>query len=195
MPITTDVPQAGSRITATAVIVVALILQVSVANRLPLPGAVIPDLVLLAVLALGLVHGPLVGVTAGFCAGLAADIVPPADHTIGRYALVYCIVGFACGQAADEMDRSSVVPFLAVAAGALAGTVLYAGVGMMLGDPRSDWQLVSRVVPLQVLYDVLASPFVVWAVLRVNRRVERARAGDRLDLLGVRYRALSGSRR
>lgn len=195
MPITTDVPPAGRKLTATAVLVVALVLQVSVANRLPLPGAVIPDLVLLTVVALALVNGPLVGLAAGFCAGLAADIVPPADHTIGRYALVYCLIGYICGLAADEMDRSSVVPFLAVAAGAIAGTVLYAGVGMVLGDPRSAWAVVSRVVPLQVLYDVLASPFVVWAVLRVHSRFERARARDRLDLLGVRYRALSGSRR
>ncbi|HEX2313001.1 MAG TPA: rod shape-determining protein MreD [Thermomonospora sp.] len=188
---TADVPPGGRNLTAAAVIVVALVLQVSVANRLPLPGAVTPDLVLLSVVALALTGGPLIGLVSGFCAGLAADIVPPADHTIGRYALVYCLIGYVCGLASDEMDRSSVVPFFAVAAGALAGTVLYAGVGMMLGDPRATWEIVSRVVPLQVLYTVLASPFVVWAVLRVTRRFERERSRDRFDLPVARYRQLS----
>lgn len=189
-----DVSPTGRKVTAAAVVVVALVLQVSVANRLPLPGAVTPDLVLLAVVALALVNGPLTGLITGFLAGLAADVVPPADHTIGRYALVYCLIGYTCGLAADEMDRSSVVPFLAVAAGALAGTVLYAGVGMMLGDPRATWSIIARIVPLQVLYDVMASPFVVWAVLRVTRRFERERARDRFDLPAARYRAMSGNR-
>ncbi|MBA9004266.1 MULTISPECIES: rod shape-determining protein MreD [Thermomonospora] len=187
---TTDMPP-GRNLTAAAVIVVALVLQVSVANRLPLPGAVTPDLVLLTVVALALTGGPLTGAVAGFCAGLAADIIPPADHTIGRYALVYCLIGYICGLVSDEMTRSAVVPFLAVAAGALAGTLLYAGLGMMLGDPRSAWEIVRRIVPLQIVYDVLASPFVVWAVLRATRRFERDRGRDRFDLPVARYRTLS----
>jgi rod shape-determining protein MreD len=193
--LSTDAPTAGPKVIAAVVIAVTLVLQVSVANRLSLPGAVTPDLVLLAVVALALVNGSLIGLVTGFSAGLVADIMPPADHTIGRYALVYCLIGYICGLAADQMDRSAVVPFLVVASGALAGTLLYAGVGMMLGDPRSSWAIVSRVVPLQVLYDVLASPFVVWAVLRASRRFTRERARDRFDLPAARYRALTGSRR
>jgi rod shape-determining protein MreD len=188
---------AGQKLLAGIILVVALALQVSVANRLPLPGDVTPDLVLLVVVALALVMGSMTGMVAGFAAGLLADIIPPADHTIGRYALVYCLIGYVCGLAADEMDRQSLVPFLAVAAGALAGTVLYAVTGMMLGDPRSSWTLVSRMVPLQVLYDVIASPFVVWSVLRVTGRHEhRERARDRMAVPTAGSRgALSGGRR
>ncbi|WP_433335469.1 rod shape-determining protein MreD [Spirillospora sp. CA-294931] len=185
---------AGRNFLALVVIVAALILQVSVANRLPLPGAVTPDLVLLAVVALALVSGSLTGLVTGFCAGLAADIIPPADHTIGRYALVYCLIGYVCGIASAEMDRQTVVPFAAVAVGALAGTMLYAATGMMLGDPRANWTVVSRIVPLQVLYDVIASPFVVWAVLRASRRFERdgRPSRDRNSVPTARYRAMSG---
>lgn len=183
---------ASRNLTAAAVVVVALLLQVSVANRLPLPGTVTPDLVLLAVVALALVNGSFSGLVIGFLAGLATDIVPPADHTIGRYAFVFCLVGYVCGLVSSEMDRSSVVPFLTVAAGALGGILLYAGVGMMLGDPRSNWSIVSRMVPLSLLYDVLASPFVVWAVLRITRRFERERSSLGIgapDLAPVRQRA------
>lgn len=183
----------GRNLTTTAVLAAALVLQVSVANRLPLPGSVAPDLMLLVVVALALVYGPMVGLVTGFCAGLAADIVPPADHTIGRYALVYCFVGYICGLGSDEMDRSPVWPFVAVAAGALGGTVLYAGVGMMLSDPRASWPIVVRMVPLQVLYDVLASPFVVWAVLRVTHRLEREHAEKGFGP-ALRYRSISRER-
>jgi rod shape-determining protein MreD len=189
-----DTAPGNHRLWAVLVMVAALVLQVAVANRLPLPGSVTPDLVLLTVVALALVSGEMLGLVAGFTAGLAADIMPPADHTIGRYALVYCLVGYLCGLASAEMDRSSVVPFVAVATGALAGSVLYAGLGMLLGDPRATWAIISRMVPLSVLYDVLASPFVVWAVLRVTRRVERGKSPGRFDLAPARYRAMSRNR-
>ncbi|HEU5159231.1 MAG TPA: rod shape-determining protein MreD [Streptosporangiaceae bacterium] len=179
---------------AAAIAVLALVLQVAVANRLPLPGAVTPDLVLLAVVALALTNGPMLGMVTGFGAGLAADIVPPADHTIGRYALVYCLIGYACGLLAGELDRTTVVPFVVVATGALVGTVLYAGVGMLLDDPRATWPIVSHIVPLAVLYDVLASPFVLWAVLRLSRRADGGVTRDRNALEPTRYRALQRER-
>lgn len=191
---TSSAPPTGRRMTAAVITVIALIVQVSAANRLPLPGAIAPDLVLLSVVALALVNGPLVGLVTGFCAGLTADIVPPADHAIGRLALVYCLVGYICGLFTDEMDRSPVTPFVGVAAGALAGTVLYVGVGMVLGDPRAAWPVASRVVPLAVLYDVLASPFVVWAVLRLTRRLEGERTPDRFDPATARFRAMARER-
>ena len=76
---------------------------------------------LLAVVALALVNGSLTGLVAGFCAGLAADIVPPADHTIGRYALVYCLIGYLCGLASRGDGPAAGRAVLRVAAGALAG--------------------------------------------------------------------------
>lgn len=183
----------GRGLTAALLITVALILQVSVANRLPLPGAVTPSLVLLAVMAIAMVNGSLTGLVLGFSAGLAADLIPPADHTIGRYALVYCLIGYVCGLVSDEMERSPVLPFVVVAAGALAGTTLYALLGVLLGDPRATWAIIARMVPLEVLYDVLASPFVVWAVLRASGRTERP-SRDRLSLPVSRARALSRER-
>ncbi|MBX6767117.1 MAG: rod shape-determining protein MreD [Actinomadura rubrobrunea] len=194
MPGQSEPSTTGRGVIAALVVAVALILQVSAADRLPLPGDVTPDLVLLAVVALALVNGSLTGVVTGFCAGLAADIIPPADHTLGRYALVYCLIGYVCGMAAAELDRQTFVPFMAVAVGALAGTVLYALTGMLLGDPRAAWDVAARIVPLQVFYDVLASPFVVWAVLRVTRRYERGDRGrDRFAVpAAARYRAMSG---
>jgi rod shape-determining protein MreD len=170
------------------IIIAAILLQVAVANRLPLPGSVTPDLVMLTVVALALFKGEMVGIVAGFAAGLASDLVPPADHAIGTYALVYCIVGYLAGLVSPEMERSQTMPFLAVALGALLGNLIYAVIGMMLGDPRADWSIVSRMVPLAVLYNVLASPFVVWAVLKVSQRSERLEPRGGLTVPGYASR-------
>lgn len=160
--------------TATTLVTLALVLQVSVVARLPFPGEVIPDLVLLVVLSLGLATGPLSGAFTGFFAGLATDLVPPAFHAIGRFALVYCLVGYFAGMAAKDVENSPVLPFFAVATGALGGSLLYVGTGAVLGDPRITWDSVVYALPLSTLYDVLLSPFVLYAVIRLTDRLELA---------------------
>lgn len=156
---------------AAAVVVSALVLQVGVLGRLPLPGAT-PDVVLLGVVALSLVYGPMFGAGTGFAAGLALDLVPPADHAVGRWALVLTLVGYLCGQAQDEVERSALVPFLVVGAAAAASTLAYALLGVVMGDARVGWTLVARVLPTAVLYDLVLAPIVVPVVLALARRAE-----------------------
>ena len=59
---------------------------------------------LLAVAALGLAGGPMPGVLIGFWVGLALDVAPPGSHFVGQDALVFCLIGYACGLVADEPD-------------------------------------------------------------------------------------------
>ena len=56
----------------------AVLIQLTVVNGLPFPGGGTPDLVLLCVVALGLTGGTQAGLIAGFFAGLALDLAPPA---------------------------------------------------------------------------------------------------------------------
>jgi len=86
-------------------VAVALALQVTLFARLPLPGAT-PDLVLLVVVGLALSHGPAFGLVLGFAAGLASDLVPPADHEIGRWAFVLTLLGYLAGSARDDSRPS-----------------------------------------------------------------------------------------
>ena len=95
-------------LTYGALVASALVLQLTVLDLLPLPGGIAPDLVLLVVVALALTSGPLPGLVTGFAAGLALDLAPPASHAIGAYALVFCLVGYVCGRAAGEIDRSAI---------------------------------------------------------------------------------------
>jgi rod shape-determining protein MreD len=147
---------------------VALLAQLTFINRLALPGGEGPDLVLLAVVALSLTGGPLAGLLTGFLAGLALDIAPPASHTIGQYALVFCLVGYGCGRLAELGDASPSLYVAISAAAAAVGATLHAVLGVMLSDPEVTWAAVRHVLPPSLIYDVVLSPFVLYAVVRLN---------------------------
>ncbi|GAA3866448.1 rod shape-determining protein MreD [Streptomyces sedi] len=158
---------------AAVLVFVALLAQVTILARLGLPGAV-PDLLLLTVLGLALVYGHTGGALVGFAAGLLADLAPPADHAVGRYALVLCVIGYAAGLTRPEngQHRSATVPMLVVAGGALSSTLLYAGVGALVGDtPARDVGLTGLLVSATI-YDLLLAPFVVPLVMAAARRGE-----------------------
>lgn len=150
-------------------VITALLLQLAVIGRLPLPGAA-PDLLLVVVVAFALAEGPLSGVITGFVAGLLADAV--SDHQLGRLALAYVVVGYVTGLLQDDTDRSTVQPFAAVALGSLAGLAAYAGEGILLGDVRIGLHSVVRSAISSVPYDVVLTPFVVPLVAALVRRLD-----------------------
>ena len=161
-----------------AVIAVALLAQLTFINRLTLPGGAGPDVVLLAVVALSLTGGPLAGLLTGFLAGLALDIAPPASHTIGQYALVFCLVGYGCGRLAGLGDASPSLYVAISAAAAAVGAALHAVLGVMLSDPEVTWAAVRYVLPPSLIYDVILSPFVLYAVVRLNGWTGRSAAEE-----------------
>lgn len=152
-----------------ATVLTALLLQDTVVSALPLPGAA-PDLLLVLVVGFALVEGPLSGMTTGFVAGILADSL--ADHALGRLALVYAVVGYATGFIEDDTERSTLLPFAAVAAGAVGGVLLFAGEGMLLGDPRVTVHAVVRALVSSVPYSVVLTPFVVPVLELLVRRME-----------------------
>ncbi|MEU2389763.1 rod shape-determining protein MreD [Streptomyces sp. NPDC007369] len=158
---------------ASTLILVALVVQVSVLGRLQLPGAV-PDLVLLTVVALALVYGHVGGALVGFAAGLLADLAPPADHAAGRYALVLCVIGYAAGLVRPDSGRfrSAWGPLLTVVAAAIGSTLLYAGVGALVGDTAARHVGLTGLLFTATLYDLLLAPFTVPFVMALARRAE-----------------------
>ncbi|MGW2208328.1 rod shape-determining protein MreD [Streptomyces sp. NPDC001781] len=158
---------------STVLVVVALVIQVSVLARLHLPGAV-PDLLLLTVLGLALVYGHVGGALVGFGAGLLADLAPPADHAAGRYALVLCVIGYFAGLAKPETGRlkSASGPMAVVVAAAIGSTLLYAGVGALVGDTAARHVGLPGLLFSAALYDLLLAPFVVPGVMWLARRAD-----------------------
>ncbi len=171
------------------VVAVTVIVQLTVVDRIAFPGDAGPNLVLLAVAALALAGGPLIGVLTGFCAGLALDVAPPGSHFVGQDALVFCLIGYACGLLAEDSSGDSAADqghtalfeIVVTAAGAVCGEALAALLGVMLSDPRVTWPAIRNVLPAAVAYDVLLCPFVLYAVAAALRlagaRGEGRRAG------------------
>ena len=159
-----------SRVLVSAVLILtAALLQVTVVNRLPLPGAG-PDLVLLVVIGLAIVVGPTAGATIGFAAGLLVDLIPPTATEVGRWALVFCVVGYLAGQVQIDARRSAFIVLGSVAGLAALSVLLFAGLGVLFGDPRVTGDVVVSTTLSSVLYDLLLAPFVIPGVMALARR-------------------------
>ncbi|WP_037675595.1 rod shape-determining protein MreD [Streptomyces griseus] len=158
---------------STSLVVVALVLQVCVLARLHLPGAV-PDILLLTVLGLAMVYGHVGGALIGFGAGLLADLAPPADHAAGRYALVLCVIGYLAGLIKPETGqiKSATGPMVVVVGAAIGSTLLYAGVGALVGDTAARHVGLGSLLFTAAVYDLLLAPFVVPGIMALARRAD-----------------------
>ena len=161
--------RAGQLTLVVVLVLLAALVDAVVLAPLNLPGSP-PDLLLLVVAALALVLGPIGGAFIGFFAGLAADVLPPADHLIGRYALVLCLVGDVIGLLRDEATDSVLLALVSVAVAAGVATLLYGLLGGVLSDGRVSAHALVTSVPYSVAYDVILAPFVVPWVMSLARR-------------------------
>lgn len=174
----------GRLAAALVAVLVALLLQVTV---LP-PFAwdvgglgVVPDLVLLAVVATALATDTRFATLTGFWAGLLLDIAPPADHLAGRWALALMVVGYVVGRmvhdnagdvgagsrfAREGGRRPSLSLVLAGAAGgSFVGTSLFALTGVLLRDSGATVGDLLPVALVALVLDVVAALVVVPATL------------------------------
>ncbi|WP_433242177.1 rod shape-determining protein MreD [Streptosporangium sp. CA-135522] len=156
----------GRDVLSAGLLLLVMVVQVTIVNRLPLPGAGAPDLVLLTVVGYALVRGAVAGTVMGFCAGLVGDVLPPVAHVLGQYALVLCLIGFLAGRVAESRPEAGQLVALTCAA---AGPVVAVAVGVLLGDDRIGHSMITTMLPPAILYNVLAAPPMVWAVTRIVR--------------------------
>ena len=162
-------PGAGMKRKLIAAIALAaiVVVQLTIVNGLALPGGGTPDLVLLCVIAFGLTGGPATGLIAGFCAGLALDLAPPASQLAGQYALVLCLVGYGAGKLRFTLRHSALLALAAAAAMAALGEATAAGLALMLDTPDVSWAAVARVLPPSVLLDIVFSPLLLFGSVRL----------------------------
>jgi rod shape-determining protein MreD len=156
---------------ALVAVSVALVLQASLFSHLAFQG-VVPDVVLLVVVAAALVHGPELGLVLGFAAGLLLDLAPPADHYAGRWALALMVVGYVAGRLASA-SAVRVSQWLPVAAASsFVGTSVFALTGLVLRDPAVGVGELLRVEMVTVVFDVALAlvvvPVTVWLFARVE---------------------------
>ena len=151
-------------------LVLAVLLQTTLLNRLPIPGAT-PDLVLVTVIALAFPYGPLSGAATGFAAGLLIDLAPPGNGPVGISALILTAVGFIAGRYENPRDRSVPVSLAVVAVSAAVTVVLGAGLEAVFGSPRVAWDQLASMCLLSALYAVLMAPPILGLVGWVVRKL------------------------
>ena len=149
---------------------VAVVVQLTVVNRLPLPGGTAPDLVLLLVTAVAVCTSPMTGLLTGFAGGLALDVAPPATHYAGEYALVFCLAGYvaawvAAASAAATGERNP-VGRARRDGGRGRGRARRARprLGLLLSDPNVTGPAIKHVLPGAIGWDLLLTPFAFFLV-------------------------------
>jgi rod shape-determining protein MreD len=157
------------------VVLVALVAQIAIVADLRVAGAV-GDLMLLVTLAAALTGGPDRGVTYGFVAGLAFDLV--LDSPFGLSALTYAVVGYGVGLVCAGSFRPTGWSPLAVAAvAALVATAFYTGVGHLVGTPY-PWGDVPAITVAVGLWNAA----LVLPAMAIMRWVHGPTEPDRLEV-------------
>lgn len=162
-------------------LIVAVTVQTSVLPHLAVAG-VSCDLVMIVVVALALSRGAEWGAIAGFLGGLMLDVVPPADHAAGRWALALALAGYVAGLIRRETSAGPVGPIavaLSVVLGAALSLTVYSATGSLLHDPAVDWGEFGVRLGISTGYDVVGAivvvPLVMWVMGRVVPARERRR--------------------
>ena len=155
-------------------VAIGLILQVSLFDAFAWQG-VVPDLVLMVVVAGALSRGGQAGMVLGFAAGLVMDIAPPADTVAGRWALALLVAGYVAGRFRQDTPtgRPSVTAVVAtVATCSFVATSIFALTGLVLQDPAIGFGEVLRVIGIGLFWDVLLTPLVLPVLLMLYARAD-----------------------
>ena len=152
-----------TRIRVAAVLALTLVVHLTALSRFRFDD-VRPDALLLVAVIAGLVAGPDRGAIVGFAAGVLGDLF--LQTPFGLSALVYCLVGFAVGSLQAGILRAAWWIPVATALGAsVAGTVLYALLGAMVGQPEF---VSSHLVTIALLVGVMNAALAPAAVRLVE---------------------------
>ncbi len=161
-----------TRFRVPLVILTALIIDLSILSRVRVVGTM-ADLMLLIAIAAGITGGPVRGAVVGFVSGMAVDLF--LQTPLGLSALVFSIVGYAVGTAEASILRSSWwIPVLTAFVASVAGELVFALVGSVVGDTRLDTGRLIVIVLVVGAMNALLAPLTIrtmaWAFDRAPTR-------------------------
>lgn len=154
------------------VLLAALVVQVSVLDQIVVLGEH-ADVMVLIVGAAGLVAGPQRGAIAGFVTGLVADLVVTTPYGLSSLAFVLLGFGFGLVRLSPAVRETRSVQVAACVVSGALGTVLYAFLGALVGQPGMLGRTgLDAVVIVTLGSVVLAWPALVavrWALAGTDR--------------------------
>lgn len=161
----------ASRVALTAALVVlAEVVDVALLDRLSVAGAA-PDLLVLVVAAAGLAGGSVRGATVGVCAGLLADLTPPAPGLLGVGAVAYGVAGAVAGRWYRPGGRRAERPVVLAVAATAAAAVLMTAVHLLFGLVRDGVGQALGTCAVAALFAVVMGLAVLPALSALDRRV------------------------
>jgi rod shape-determining protein MreD len=143
------------RVGIGTLMLVALLAQTVFFPYLKVVG-VLPDVMVVATVAVAVRRGAETGALFGFGAGVAIDLF--LEVPIGLSALSYTVVGYAVGSIQTGLlrERWWLVPLLG-GAGSLAAGVVFVVVGLVMGQEYLFSLRTFLVLPPRALYDAVLS--------------------------------------
>ena len=132
----------------------------------------VPDLVLVLVVAWALLRGPVAGAGVGLAAGWLLDVVPPGSTHLGAQALTYALAGALAGR--TRLEGRVAAPRVALVA--LGASAVVEGVGV-LGALAVSAPVDLAAVVVQCLLTATVAALVVPLVVAAERGLVRRRFG------------------
>jgi rod shape-determining protein MreD len=153
------------RVRLVLLVVTLVVLQTTVFTHLRVFGA-IPDLLLVATVAVAFEEGPQAGAIFGFFSGLVLDLFLASP--LGLSALANSVTGYTVGVFQSGFVRESrTMPIVLGAIGGLIGGTVFVVVGGIAGQAGYLSLTSVRVIIVAAIYDGLVAPlvfpFVRWA--------------------------------
>jgi rod shape-determining protein MreD len=153
------------RVRLVLLVVTLAVLQTTVFPHLRVFGA-IPDLCLVATVAVAFEEGPQTGAIFGFVSGLVVDLFLASP--LGLSALANSVTGYAVGVFQSAFVRESrTMPMVLGFIGGLIGGTIFAIVGGIAGQSGYLSLTSVRVIIVAAIYDSIVAlavfPFVRWA--------------------------------
>lgn len=159
---------ASDALKVAVVVFLAAVLQAATVGGLDAGGGR-PDLLLLAVVAVGLARGTIVGAAAGFGGGLVFDLA--TFETLGVTSLLLTLAGYWIGRYGETTGRGrGHAPILSVAVATIAFAVGGYVLHTILGDTVSASEALGTALLATLIWNLILAVPVNALVRRLLRR-------------------------
>lgn len=155
----------------SAIIVVALLIQLTLINSITILGLK-PDLLMIVVVVFSLMKGEKEGTISGFASGLLQDIF--SIGLLGINALVKTVIGFTCGLLKEKIFHEHIlflIPVITFIASLIQSILIFLLLRAFGIEYSLAWSLKQVALP-EALYSSLLSPFVFLAINKLLQLIK-----------------------